>query len=403
MLTQARIQNAKPGAKPMKLFDGGGLYLEISPAGGRWWRVKYRFSGREKRLSLGVYPDVGLKAAREKHAAARALLAQGIDPSAARKAAAQTHVGTFEAVAREWHAQQAAAWAPSHSVRVLSRLERYAFPVLGHRPVAQIEPPDVLALLRPLEGRGTGEEPHRVLQIIGQVMRYAVATSRAHRDPTPDLRGALGPVNERHFPAATDPKRVAELLRMIEGYGGEPTVRSALRIAPYVFVRPGELRAMRWGDVDLDAKEWRFTTSKTKTEHLVPLAPQVVAILEELRPLTGNSPWVFLGLRGERPISDMALGAALRRLGIDTRTEHTVHGWRATARTLLHEVLQYEPAVIEHQLAHRVPDALGRAYNRTKFAEQRRTMMQAWANYLDGLRTGAQVVPINAGRGGAGI
>jgi integrase len=384
MLTDAKVRNAKPGTKTTRLYDSGGLYLELSPAGGKWWRLKYRYRGRERRMSLGIYRDVSLAMAREKRDAARWLLAKKIDPQ--RKAEA----GTFEAVAREWHAKQ--TWAPSHAVRVLRRLEKYAFPYLGN--VAEIEPPDVLAVVRRLEGRGTGEEAHRVLQIIGQVMRYAVAGGLAKRDPTADLRGALAPATENHFPAVTDPKRIGGLLRMIDAYGGEPTVRSALRIAPYLFVRPGELRQMTWADVDLDAAEWRFTTSKTKTEHMVPLAPQVVEIIEDLRPLTEHTPWVFLGLRGNRPISDMALGAALRRLGIDTRTEHTMHGWRATARTLLHEVLGYAPEVIEHQLAHKVPDRLGGAYNRTKFAEKRREMMQRWAAYLDSLRDGAEVVPL---------
>ncbi len=384
MLTDAKVRNAKPGTKTTRLYDSGGLYLELSPAGGKWWRLKYRYQNRERRMSLGIYPDVSLAMAREKRDAVRRLLAQGIDPQR------KVEAGTFEAAAREWHAKQ--AWAPSHAVRVLRRLEKYAFPHLGN--VAEIEPPDVLAVVRRLEGRGTGEEAHRVLQIIGQVMRYAVAGGLAKRDPTADLRGALAPATENHFPAVTDPKRVGGLLRMIDTYGGEPTVRSALRIAPYLFVRPGELRTMRWEDVDLEAAEWRFTTSKTKTEHLVPLAPQVVEIIEDLRPLTEHTPWVFLGLRGNRPISDMALGAALRRLGIDTRTEHTMHGWRATARTLLHEVLGYAPEVIEHQLAHKVPDQLGSAYNRTKFAEKRREMMQHWAAYLDSLRDGAEVVAL---------
>ena len=302
MLTDAKVRNAKPGPKPVRLYDTGGLYLEVSlevsPAGGKWWRLKYRHQNRERRMSLGTYPDVALARAREKRDAARRLLADGIDPQ--RKARPET----FEAVAREWYAKQ--TWAPSHAVRVLRRLEKHAFPHLGN--VAEIEPPDVLAVVRRLEGRGTGEEAHRVLQIVGQVMRYAVAGGLARRDPTADLRGALAPATENHFPAVTDPKRVGEVLRMIEGYGGEPTVRSALRIAPYVFVRPGELRTMRWEDVDLEAAEWRFTTSKTKTEHLVPLAPQVVEIIEDLRPLTEHTPWVFLGLRGKRPISDMALG-----------------------------------------------------------------------------------------------
>jgi integrase len=398
-LTHAQIKSAKPRERPYKLADGRGLTLLVTPAGGKIWRLRYRFAGREKMLSLGIWPDVSLSTARERREEARKLIARCIDPSAVRQAAqaAESGEGSFAAIAREWHAKRSAGWAASTKKQHIERLQRYVLPYLGNSSVAGIGPADVLAVVRRIEERGKRETTHRVLQLIGQVMRYAVATGRAQRDPTADLRGALAPANGRHFPAVTDPARVGEILRMIDTYPGAPTVRAALRLAPYLFVRPGELRQMRWEDVDLGAAgvvpaagEWRYTATKTSVPHIVPLAPRAAAIIEDLRPLSGGGEWVFLGLRGQRPISDMALGAALRRLGIDTRTEHTVHGWRATARTLLHEVLGYPPDVIEHQLAHRVPDRLGGAYNRTKFLGKRREMMTAWADYLDSLREGAQ-------------
>ncbi len=390
-LTLAEIRRAQPQDRSYKLTDGKGLTLLITPNGGRWWRLRYRIGGKERMLSLGTFPEVGLAEARQRRDDARAMIKRGVDPSAVRKTARtsaglEDGPGTFRAVAAEWIARREVVWAARTKGKVIERLNRHVYPYIGSRPIREIEPPEVLSVVRRCEGQGTGEIAHRLLSYIGQVMRYAVATGQAGRDATADLRGVLTPVVGHHYPAVTNPKRVGEILRMIEEHTGEPTVRAALRIAPYVFVRPGELRHMRWADVDIEAREWRYTVTKTRTEHLVPLADPVVAILEELRPLTGHQGWVFLGLRGNRPISDMALGAALRRLGIDTRTEHTMHGWRATARTLLHEVLGYDPAVIEHQLAHRVPDMLGRAYNRTKFLGKRREMMDRWAKYLDTLR-----------------
>ncbi|MBZ0071420.1 MAG: integrase arm-type DNA-binding domain-containing protein [Gammaproteobacteria bacterium] len=388
-LTDTAIRNAKPGPKPVRLFDGGGLYLEISPAGGKLWRLKYRIDGKEKRLALGVYPDVSLAEARDRRSDARKLLAAGIDPSVQRKAekAARTAEVTdsFEAVAREWFARHLGSKAPGHRDKVVRRLERDVFPYLGARPVGDIKAPEILAVVRRIEGRAL-ETAHRAVQNIGQVIRYAVATGRAEIDPTPSLRGALAPWKPEHMAAPTDPAQVGEILRMQDAFKGGPVVGAALRLLPLLFVRPGELRTMRWEQIDIEAKEWRYTTSKTKTEHLVPLSRQAVAILAELRPLTDHRPggWVFPGGRSPKsPMSNMAINAAYRRLGIDTRTELTGHGWRATARTLLHERLGFDPVVIEHQLAHRVPDALGRAYNRTRFLDERRSMMQAWADYLD--------------------
>lgn len=397
-LTDTAVRNAKPGEKALRLFDERGLYLEVSPAGGKWWRLKYRFGGKEKRLSLGVYPAVSLKAARERRDEARRLLADGVDPSENRKAtkaAGQERASnSFEAVAREWIASYLAGKSGSHRDKVIRRLERDVFPWLGGRPVAELTPPEILAAMRRIETRGALETAHRALQNVGQVCRYAVATGRAERDPTQDLRGALPPVEEGHFAAIVEPRAVGELLRAIEAFRGSLQVACALKLAPLLFVRPGELRKARWEDIDLDAGEWRFFVTKTKTEHIVPLAPQALTILHELHPLSGHRTFVFPGRDPLKPMSEAAVNAALRRMGYDTRTEVTGHGMRAMARTLLHEELGFAPEVIEHQLAHRVPDSLGSAYNRTKFLAERRRMMAAWADYLDKLKAGAEVIPL---------
>jgi len=335
---------------------------------------------------------VGL--ARERREEARRLLATGVDPSELKKASktqqATRSANSFEAVAREWFAKHATGWADTHSSKIMGRLDRDVFPWLGGKPIAEIGAPDVLTVLRRIEARGVVETAHRVAMHIGQVFRYAVATGRADRNPVADLKGALPPRRSEHFASLTDPKAVGELLRSLDAFSGTFPVQCALRLAPLLFVRPGELRAARWADIDLEAKEWRYVTPKTKTPHLVPLAPQAVAILRELQPLTGHRVHVFPGGRDpKRAMSEAAINAALRRLGVDTKTQMTGHGFRATARTLLHEVLNFAPEVIEHQLAHRVPDALGAAYNRTKFLPERVRMMTTWADYLDTLKAGA--------------
>ncbi|ERJ39038.1 Integrase [Burkholderia sp. AU4i] len=397
-LTDVTIKNAKPGEKPIRLFDGGGLYLEIAPAGGKWWRLKYRFDGREKRISLGVYPDVGLKDARERRDAARKQLANGVDPGdakKARKAASEERAAnSFELVAREWFARYAPGWASSHADKIIQRLERDMFPWIGGRPIAEITAPELLSLLRRIEGRGAKDTAHRALQNCGQIFRYAVATGRAERDPSGDLRGALAPLKHEHYAAITDPVKAGELLRAIDGFKGTFVVKCALQLAPLLFVRPGELRKAEWSGFDLDKAEWRYTVSKTGTEQLVPLATQAVALLRELRDLTGQRQHVFPGRDPRKPMSEAAINAALRRMGYDTKTEITGHGFRAMARTILHEELHVRPEVIEHQLAHRVPDTLGTAYNRTKFLKERRMMMQQWADYLDRVKQGAQVIPL---------
>lgn len=398
-LTDAVIRTAKPAAKPVRLFDGGGLYLEVSPAGGKLWRLKYRIDGKEKRLSFGAYPDVSLKDARDRRDEARKLLAQGVDPSENRKAIkaakADRASNSFEVVAREWFAKQSATWAPSHAEKIINRLESDVFPWLGGRPVAEITAPELLGVLRRIEGRGAIDTAHRAQQNCGQVFRYAIQTGRADRDPSADLRGALTPAKSGNFASITEPAKVGELLRAFDAFQGTFPVKCALLLAPLLFARPGELRQAEWSGIDLEKGEWRYVASKTKTEHLVPLAPQAVQILRDLYPLTGAGRYVFPGGRdSKKPMSEAAVNAALRRLGYDTKTEITGHGFRAMARTILAEELHVKPEVIEHQLAHKVPDALGTAYNRTKFLKERRAMMQRWADYLDTLKAGAEVIPL---------
>ncbi len=397
-LTDSIARNAKPAAKTVRMFDRDGLYLEVSPRGGKWWRLKYRYAGKEKRVSLGVYPEVNLKKARARTIDARQLLDAGVDPSENRRAAKAAQVegaaNSFEVVTREWIDQQMKSWVKGHGERILTRFERDIFPWVGARPIADLTAPELLTTVRRIEKRGALETAHRALGNCGQVFRYAIATGRAKRDPSVDLRGALPPVRPTHFAAITDPKRVGALLRAIDGYEGSLTVRCALRLAPLVFVRPGELRHAEWAAMDLDAAEWRYTVTKTNTPHIVPLASQAVAILRELKPLTGRGRYVFSSARSsQRPMSDNAILAAMRRMGI-AKDEMSGHGFRAMARTILDEVLSFRPDFIEHQLAHAVRDPNGRAYNRTAHLAERRKMMQAWADYLDKLKNGADVIPI---------
>jgi len=393
-LTAITVRNAKPSSKTKKLFDGRGLYLEVSPRGGKWWRYKYRFNGKEKRISLGVYPDVSLSDARERLQDARKLVANGVDPSEARKAekAAGTEraANSFEVIAREWFDTKKSGWAKSHSKKVIGRLEKNIFPWLGAKPIAEITAPKLLPVIRQIEKRGVLETAHRSLQHCSQVFRYAVATGRAERDPASDLRGALTPTNTKHFAAVTTPDEVAGLLRQLDGYQGTLVVQCALRLAPLVFVRPGELRQAKWADVDLEAGQWEFLVNKTNTDHVVPLSHQAVSILRELQPLTGHGEYVFPSARhpkGDRAMSDNAILAALRKMGI-RKDEMSGHGFRAMARTMLDEILGFRVDYIEHQLAHAVKDPNGRAYNRTAFLPERREMMQEWADYLDKLKAG---------------
>ena len=397
-ISDTTIRAAKPMPdKAYKLSDEKGLHILINPNGSKYFRLKYRFAGKEKTLALGVYPETTLKQAREKRDVARKQIADGIDPSENKKAVkeskAESASNSFEIVAREWGAKKVNDWDDKNN-RSKRMLERNVFPWLGNKPITDILPKDILACLRRVEDRGTIETAHRTLQICGQVFRYAVATSRVDRDITPDLRGALPPAKGKHFAAITEPKQVAELLRAIDSYQGSLSAISALKLAPMVFVRPGELRAAEWKHIDFDAREWRYFVTKTKTEHIVPLSIQAIAILLELHPLTGHGRFIFASERtprGDRCMSENTLNAALKRLGYG-KDVMTAHGFRAMARTILDEVLGIRPDFIEHQLAHAVRDANGRAYNRTSHLAERHKMMQSWSDYLDNLKNGAQVI-----------
>lgn len=380
------------------LRDGGGLWLVVEPSGRKWWKMRVVFARKENSFSLGEYPTVSLAAARGKREGIRKQMVDGIDPGAVRKAEKikDAGEGSFEAVAREWHKRFSAKWSAGHAETILHRLEIDVFPYIGQRVIAEITPPEVLKVLRRIEERSL-ETAHRVKYTCGQIFRYAVSTGYATSDPVGPLRGALPPVQNKHMAAPTDPKDIAPLLRMIDGYEGFIVVKCALRLAPLVFVRPGELRSMQWKDVDLDKGEWAYTIPKTGNQHIVPLARQAVTILQELHGVTGDGIYVFPGGRSfHRCMSENAVNAALRRMGIDTKNELTGHGFRAMARTVLDEVLGFRPDLIEHQLGHAVRDPLGRAYNRTTHLPERRKMMQAWADYLDKLKEGAKIIPIRA-------
>jgi integrase len=397
MLTDTAIRNAKPKAAPYKLADERALYLLVTSAGGKLWRINYRHGGKRKTLALGAYPDVTLVRARERRDEARRLLAEGVDPGAQRRAEKASQAVTFQAVAEEFLAKLKDSWAPAHHSRVASRLERL-YPAIGARPIGSLTAADLLGPLQAIETAGKAETAVRTRAVAGQVIRYAIATGRATHDPTVALRGALAPVKGGHHAAVVEPKAFGALLRAIDGYGGEPVTRAALRLLPLVFVRPGELRLAEWAEIDLDAGQWVIPGRRMKmgTDHIVPLSRQAVAILRELHPLTGRLTLVFPSLRSrDRPISDNTLNAALRRLGY-AKDVATGHGFRASARTLLDEVLHERIDLIEHQLAHAVRDPLGRAYNRTAHLSERARMMQLWADYLDGLKKGAEVIPFPA-------
>lgn len=398
-LTDTAIRKAKPTPKPQRLFDGGGLYLELSPAGGKWWRLKYRFGGKEKRLSLGTYPDTGLADAREKRDVARKLLAAGVDPGERRKAVKvageERAANSFAVIAAEWLALQKARMAVATLEKAQWTFDELVNPWIGSRPIAEIEAPELLKLLRRIEERGAHETAHRTKQRCGQVFRYAISTGRAKHDPTADLRGALAPVVSTSRAAITDPAKVGDLLRAIDSYQGSLVTKCALQLAPLVFVRPGELRKAEWAEIDLDAAQWRIPAARMKMreEHVVSLAPQAVAILRELHPLTGRGQYVFPSYRGKaRTMSENTVNAALRYMGFDKDTM-TGHGFRAMASTCLNE-MGWAPDVIERQLAHAERNKVRAAYNRAQYLDERTRMMQAWADYLDGLRAGGKVVAI---------
>jgi len=421
---RAELKKAEGSAKPPTLNDGGGLTLICRPDGGGWWRLRYWMDGKENRLSLGTYPDVSLADARSRRDDARKLIAAGDDPSEARKAAkaerkAAAEVadllaqgkpgpGTFEAVAREWLATvHEAKVSAGHAERTRIRLEQDAFPWIGRRPIAEVDAPELLQLLRRVEARGAIETAHRIKDACGQVFRFGIAAGYCTRNPAADLREALRPVPTRHHAAIVDPKKAGELLRAMGDYAGHPVTRAALALSALLFLRPGELRQLEWSWVDLDAATVTLPPAlmKRKKEdkvngqpHVVPLAPQAVAILRDLHALTGGEGrrYCFPSLHtGERPMSENTVNVALRRMGFDRETA-TAHGFRAMARTMAAERLGIAPEVIEAQLAHAVGDSLGRAYNRTQFLEQRRDLMTKWADYLDRLRDSAQVLPFKA-------
>jgi len=404
-LTEVAIKKAKPEAKPYKMADGGGLYLLVQANGAKYWRLKYRFQGVEKLLSLGVYPDVTLSQARERREDARKLLANDTDPGAVKQAQKASTIenveNSFEVIAREWFVRHAPNWKENHSSKIIARLEKDVFPWIGNRPIADITAPALLAAIRKIEARGALETAHRALACCGQVFRYAVATGRAERDPTGDLRGALPPVKkEKHFAAITEPKKVGELMRDIEGYQGSYIVKGAFKLSPLLFVRPGELRKMEWAELDLDKAEWIIPADKMKmgVTHIVPLAKQAVAVLREMLPLTGRSKYVFHGERDhDRPMSDNAIRSALRRMGW-ANDEMTPHGFRAMASTIL-DNMGYKQEWLERQLAHEEPNKIKAAYKREAwrmYLPERTAMMQAWADYLDKLKAGAEVIPLRA-------
>lgn len=400
-LTDTFIKRAKHTGKAAgdKHADGGGMYLLVKEAG-KYWRWDYAHADKRKTLALGVYPAVGLADARKARDKARKLLAQGTDPSTAKREAKQATAAaaatTFEAVARDWLTKTAADRMPSTTQKIEKWLSHDVYPYLGSMPISAIGPRDVLAALRHMEARGALESVQRVKQHIGQVFRYAIATGSAERDPTPDLKGALTKAAPRHFAAITDPKKAGELLRSILAYSGHPYTVAALKLSPLVFVRPGELRTAEWSEIDLDAAEWRIPGSKMKmkTDHIVPLSTQAVEILRGQQLLTGHGRYVFPGLRtGERPMSENTINGALRAMGY-AQEVHTAHGFRAMARTIMDEVLNERVDLIEHQLSHAVKDTNGRAYNRTAHLPARREMMQRWADYLDKLAAGGAVVAL---------
>jgi integrase len=403
-LTDAEIKKAKLSPKQITLFDGGGLFLLISPSGGKLWRFKYRYAGKERLMSFGSYPELSLADARQARADARKLIAQNIDPLEFRKSNKALNkdliANTFETVAREWHHKFSSAgkWSPNHSADILHRLEKDIFPPLGSLPISEIKPKDLLKALERIASRGALDTAHRIRHHCGMIFRYAIVTERAERDIASDLKGALPAVKNGHHAALTTPKSIAPLLRAIDEYEGSFVVKCALQLLPMFFCRPGELRAAEWTEFDFENELWEIPAErmKMKKPHLVPLSKQAVEVLKSLQPLTGTGKYVFPCHRSPlRCMSDNALNAALRRMGF-TKDEATAHGFRASARTILDEVLHIPVVLIEHQLSHSVRDALGTAYNRTSHLPERIKMMKQWANYLDDIKSVAKVIPISS-------
>lgn len=400
-LTASAIQASKPRATAYKLSDAGGLFLLVNPNGSKWWRLKFRFEGKESALSFGVFPDVGLKEAREKRDAARKLLAAGVNPAEHRKAVKQARsdasANSFEAIALEWLAKNSAAWAVSHSSKIKRRLEKDLFPRLGSRPISEIEPPELLGVLERIEKRGAVETANRARGECGQIWAYAIAKGVAKRNPAVDIIGALARPDRQHFATITDPVEIGALLRAMRSYSGTLDTKVALTLAPLMFVRPGELRQMEWKDIDFDTKEWRPFITKIKRQLIVPLPVQAIVALREIEPLTARGRYVFPGQRDrKRPMSNNTVNAALRRMGYDTKTQITGHGFRAMARSLLAEQ-GWKTDAIERQLSHKASGPLGEAYDRAQYLPERQAMMQSWADYLDQLAgSTGKVVPIRS-------
>jgi integrase len=398
MLTDIKLKSLKPKEKLYAVTDEKGLSIEVSPRGGRWWRFKYRFNNKQKRLSLGTYPDISLKEARSRRDELRNQVANGIDPADSRKAEklAQAGAESFEFVTREWHSKHKSTWSDSHAGRTIERFEKNVFPWLGKKPINDIKAPELLAVLRRIENRGAIDTAHRVHQQCGQIFRYAIATGRAERDIAADLKGAIPPAKVKHHASITDPVKVGELMRAINDYSGYFITACALKLAPLVFVRPGELRNAEWAEFDLVNAEWRIPAAKMKMKapHIVPLSKQAIAVIKELEALTGNGKYLFPSNRTkERPMSDNTVNAALRRLGY-TKDDMTGHGFRSMASTMLNEQ-GWNRDAIERQLAHSERDDVRAAYNYAEYLPERKKMMQSWADYLDGLAAGADVIPIN--------
>ncbi|MFZ7096704.1 tyrosine-type recombinase/integrase [Luteimonas dalianensis] len=400
MLTDTKIRTLKPRPTAYRVADANGLCIEVRPVGTKVWRYRYRHQGKASMITIGEYPMMPLVEARAERERLRALLKGGANPAQVarveRAAQAEHAANTFGAIALELLEKRAREGLSPGSVKRERRLIEKDLAPVADLPIADVSAPILLSALRGMEARGVIESAHRARSLAGRVFRYAIATGRAERNPAADLVDALEQPQVRHFASVTEPEQIAELLRALHTYQGSPVTVAALKLAPLVFVRPGELRAARWADIDLQAGEWRFTASKTGTPHIVPLSDQAIEVLRELHPFTKRSEYIFPSIRSaRRPMSGNTVNAALRNLGYDGNTI-TGHGFRAMARTVLDEVLGFRPDYIEHQLAHAVRDPLGRAYNRATHLPERRKMMQAWADYLDALRTGANVVPLSA-------
>lgn len=398
-LTAVAIKGAKPKDKAYKLIDGAGLYLFIDKAGRKYWRYNFRFDGKYKTLSIGVYPEMSLKKARDKHQQARALVADDIDPTYQKKLDKAIRLekaeNSFEAIALEWLSKQRPIWAKTHADNVEGRLKNYVFPYFGKRPISEIAPPELLIMLREIEKQGFNETAHRVRSVCGQVFRYAIVTGRAERDPSTDLRGALTAVTVTSFAAITDPKEIGGLLRAIYDYSGDIVTKCALRLAPLVFVRPTELRHAEWKEINFDTNEWLIPAEKMKmkADHIVPLSEQAISIILEIQQVTGKGKYLFPSVRSKaRAMSENTINAALRRMGY-TKEEMTGHGFRSMASTLLNEQ-GFSEDWIEMQLAHKQRNKVRAAYNRAQYLPQRKAMMQQWSDYIDSLQTGGDVIPL---------